>query len=236
MSQALDLFSVQVRISARARSVRLRVTAHGAVEVVVPPGFDQAQLPQILAEGAVWVRRTQARLAARRADLAPHLVEPLPREVRLAAVARHWQVDYRLGARRRWRMQDERLVLHGPEDVQGWRGALHAWLLAQGRHHLPDWLARVAAEAALPFAGLSVRRQRGRWGSCSARKTINLNCKLLFLPAPLVRHVMLHELCHTRHLDHSPRFYALLHRLDPDTAVHRQALSEAWRYVPLWAE
>ncbi|NIN12121.1 MAG: DUF45 domain-containing protein [Gemmatimonadales bacterium] len=79
-----------------------------------------------------------------------------------------------------------------------------------------------------------VRAQRTRWGSCSRRSTISLNKKLLFLPAPLVEYVMVHELCHTVHFNHSPEFWDLVRERTPEYQALEAELRTAWRYVPAW--
>ena len=68
-------------------------------------------------------------------------------------------------------------------------------------------------EAARPFGACRVNVSKGRWGSCSGRKDINLSCYLALLPPHLRDYVMLHELCHTREMNHGPHFWALLDAL-----------------------
>jgi hypothetical protein len=97
-------------------------------------------------------------------------------------------------------------------------------------------LARLAAEHDLLFDRVSVRHQRTRWASCSRRRGISLNLRLLFLDAALVDYVLLHELCHTRELNHSRRFWDLLQSYDPDCVAHRRQAREAWRSLPGWIE
>jgi predicted metal-dependent hydrolase len=62
------------------------------------------------------------------------------------------------------------------------------------------WLKRVSKKTGLSYAAASIRQQT-RWGSCSSRRLINLNARLLFLPPNLVTYVLVHELCHTKHLN-----------------------------------
>ncbi|MGC1525969.1 MAG: M48 family metallopeptidase, partial [Phormidesmis sp.] len=64
----------------------------------------------------------------------------------------------------------------------------------------------------------------------------SLNFKLLFLPRPLVHYVLVHELCHTVHMNHSKHFWALVAKKQPDYQWRRDALKKAWRYVPRWVE
>ena len=60
---------------------------------------------------------------------------------------------------------------------------------------------------------MKINASTGRWGSCSARGDINLSLHLMLLPLHLIDYVLLHELCHTREMNHGPRFWALLDRM-----------------------
>ena len=78
---------------------------------------------------------------------------------------------------------------------------------------LPVRIGRIAAETGLRYAKLSIRASRTKWGSCSGRNHISLSLFLMTLPEHLRDYVIVHELCHTVHHDHSPRFHALVDRL-----------------------
>jgi predicted metal-dependent hydrolase len=71
---------------------------------------------------------------------------------------------------------------------------------------------------------LGVRRMRRRWGSCFRDGRITLNIELLAEPLPLVDYVIVHELCHLREHNHSPRFYRLMDEVMPDWRTRREAL------------
>ena len=78
---------------------------------------------------------------------------------------------------------------------------------------LPARIARISARTGLVYTKMTVRAMRTKWGSCSNRKTISLTLFLMNLPEELRDFVILHELCHNVHLDHSPSFHALVDRL-----------------------
>ena len=63
---------------------------------------------------------------------------------------------------------------------------------------------------------ITIRNQRTRWGSCSARGNLNFNCLLMLTPAEVLDSVIVHELCHLKHMDHSPAFYADVRRYYPE--------------------
>ncbi len=225
--------AVVVRRSARAKRLALRVFPHGLVEVVAPLRAAERSIERFVRSNAAWIEKARGGFRATHAELG---LAP-PTEIRLAALDQRWQVEY-LPGRPRLAAQVEpgeyRLSLSGPEDAHWRRRRLRAWLMSMARATLLPWLATVSEEAALPYAGATVRRQRSRWGSCSARRTISLNCALLFIEPALVRHLFLHELAHTRHLDHSPKFWRLVATLDPDFELLDRRLRDAWRAVPAW--
>ena len=79
-----------------------------------------------------------------------------------------------------------------------------------------------------------LRRQRTRWGSCSAAGTISLNVCLMFQRPEVVRYLMVHELCHRRHMNHSDRFWQLVESFEPGWRALDAELLKGWRHVPGW--
>ena len=86
--------------------------------------------------------------------------------------------------------------------------------------------AELAAEHGFEYKQVRIKHNVSNWGSCSSKGNINLNLNLMRLPEHLRDYVMLHELCHLRHLDHGPAFQALLASLCPDHRECRRALRE----------
>ena len=227
-----------VRESRRARHVRLSMSIHEGLIVTVPQGFNQAQLPAILAEKESWILKQMSRLEAQRRI---HNIEPadsLPDRIELPAIDRTWTVRYATapGARTSVRQpQTNGLVVTTPTVAIGERrDALRDWLLGQGRSHLKPALLRRATDYGFPVERVRIGCQKGRWGSCSSRGTLSLNAKLLFLPPEWVHYVLMHELCHTREMNHSARFWQLLERHEPNAREIRKQLRDAWIRIPVW--
>jgi len=243
-----DLPPCTVRTSRRARRVSLVVSLAGGLQVVLPRGFDARQVPELLRRKQAWIERAFQRLRSRRPSGAEQPEPPaLPEQVTLPAIGVAWQVVYHPGTAGSLTLSEAapprgapsaagRLALCGAtQDVALCRASLKRWLTRRARAELGAWLEQLGREAGLPFQRLSIRNQRTRWGSCSSRGTISLNYKLLFLPRPLVRYVLVHELCHTRQPDHSAAFWALVAQLEPDCRRLRVELRGAWQHIPPWA-
>ena len=99
-------------------------------------------------------------------------------------------------------------------------------LKKQAHAEFPPRMNELAQWMGLRFDRLAIRAQKTRWGSCSARRSINLNCLLVLVPAEVRDYVMIHELCHLRYLNHSAAFWKLVEKYDPDHRQHRCWLRE----------
>ena len=78
---------------------------------------------------------------------------------------------------------------------------------------LPDRIGRISRITGLKYNKLTIRASRTKWGSCTGTNNISLSLFLMVLPEHLRDFVIVHELCHTVHHDHSPKFHALVDRL-----------------------
>ena len=226
---------IEFRTSRRAARMRIDVSARRGVVVVVPQGTPQPAVERFVAAKRGWIRRARDRVAADAAIGLDPTEPTVPDTLELRALARTVTVEIVAGQRRRTVGSGERVrVAAGtPAEI---RAALAAWLKGETRRRLVPRLDALAEHHGLPYQRAAVRAQRTRWASCSARGTISLNFRLLFLPPTLAEHVLLHELAHTRHLNHSQSFWNLLARLDPDWRQHDTALRRAREWIPRWVE
>jgi predicted metal-dependent hydrolase len=103
------------------------------------------------------------------------------------------------------------------------RPAVWAYLRALARRELAARAEALARQLGAPVRRVIVRNQKSRWGSCSVRGTISLNWRLIQVPEAVRDYIILHELTHLRHLNHSPRFWAAVEEVCPDYQA-----AEAW--------
>ncbi len=228
--------TLKVRHSRRARRVAVRILADASVELVIPRGVSESRAKAFLAERATWVHE---RVLHRRRLMPPP--EPFPpAQIPLSATAERWRVFCAAGTGLcTLRVTGEPghgglLSLEGDLTGPAVKRVLRRWLLRHARQCFAPQLCALAEQYGFHFRRLSVRSQTSRWGSCSAKGTISLNVAMLFLRPELVRYLMIHELTHTRHMNHSDRFWSLVERCEPDFAKLDAELNQAWRQVPAW--
>jgi predicted metal-dependent hydrolase len=81
---------------------------------------------------------------------------------------------------------------------------------------------------------MQIRAQKTCWGSHSSTGSISINYCLLFLEPAFLRYLMIHELSHARHMNHSQRFWGLVGKYEPDYKRLDKGLSDAWKQIPTW--
>ena len=225
---------VTVTRNPRARKVWLKMRSCRGIEVVLPYRISAAEVPSILERHKAWLMERLADLEIR--GQAPGQ-NPLPDTVQLAFLDRKFCVAYGEGARPELHVADTQLRVLLPRGEAG-AGALllQMWLADLGKCHLVPFCQELAQLHGVTISGVRVRNQAGRWGSCSARGGISLNAKLLFLPRPLARNIVHHELCHVAHRNHGPAFKAALRELDPQADQHEDLIRTAWADLPAWTK
>ena len=93
------------------------------------------------------------------------------------------------------------------------RTAVEKTLTLEAKAIMPSLVQEVAVETNLHFKNISIRKTKSRWGSCTVQNNLNFSSYLMLLPDHLIRYVIIHELCHTIHKNHGPRFWQLLDKL-----------------------
>ena len=78
----------------------------------------------------------------------------------------------------------------------------------------------------ISYGRIFMRNQKTRWGSCSSDGNLNFNCRLLYVPLELLDYVVVHELAHRRHMNHSAEFWSEVERYMPDYRERREKLKQ----------
>jgi predicted metal-dependent hydrolase len=227
----------RVRVSSRARRFSIRVYPDARVEVVVPPRARPREIERFVAAHRQWIAEKRAEALRHRPALQPFP----PRKIELRATPERFHVQLAGGAGRLKLMEsgeqgatDRVLRISGLADAKGLHRALRAWLMDLARQRLPSRVASLASAAGVRYSRVSIRRQRSRWGSCSARGTISLNCCLLFQRPEVVDYLIVHELMHVKHMNHSARFWQAVERHCANWRALDRELVQGWRHVPRW--
>jgi predicted metal-dependent hydrolase len=223
-----DTIKVRRQAHPRARRLRLTVTSGGA-RVSYPQGTHPAQVFAFLRKHASWLERKLDELKFDEAG-PPRLKPGEPTLIPLRGETTRLQ--WRDGAYPHIEQIDDRLVLslakpHNKQSLVAARSLLHSFLQAQIRRDVSRYLARYTPELGRAPNGIRVKPLKSLWGSLDTRDWVTLDLALALAPLDALRYVVIHELCHLRVRDHSPRFWAQVAALDPGWREQRDWLKSS---------
>lgn len=215
-------FAVDIRSHPRSRRLKLSYQEGRGFLLTHPHRVAAHQIRDFLQEQQGWMREVWHRRQLHEPDtssLRDYLTEHATLSLGMT------EKPVRFGASRGLleERDNEVVVFDGIAELQ-----LIRQLRRLSEQHLSAHLLELSERLGLRkrISRVQVRDQRSRWGSCSSKGNITLNWRLILMPRMLQRHILLHELAHLPHPDHSPAFWACLKRWDPATAEHRDALRQ----------
>lgn len=145
---------------------------------------------------------------------------------RMAEEKRGWIIEKVLMQRQRLeeaqKKEAQRDKCYTPEQ----RSSLEKRYRETAKEYFPKRAAYYAALLGVSYDRIRIAGQKTRWGSCSSNKTLSFNWKLMLAPPKVLDYVVVHEICHLREMNHSPRFWALVESLMPDYKQQRKWLKE----------
>jgi hypothetical protein len=169
--------------SSRARNLSIRINHQGEVKVTMPRFVSEHSAERFFLSKQPWVLKRLNGLKNRDCS------KSMPAEGGTILIrGREYPVQ----------------LLRGDENVEA---AIWRILRREALCYLPGRVVELSEKYGFKISGLKIRRMKTRWGSCTARKSINLNCWLMMLPEHLSDYVILHELVHTRIPNHGQRFW-----------------------------
>ena len=172
----------------RARNFTIRINPQGEVRVTVPGWVSWRRAEAFFLSRQDWVQKRLAQMNGKACtDSIPSEGDSL--RIRGRNIPIRMQKGESPGEEAIWRI-----------------------LQSEAMSYLPERVAKLSEKHGYQITGLKIRRMKTRWGSCTARKSINLNSWLVMLPEELCDYVILHELAHTRFPDHGSLFWKELDR------------------------
>lgn len=233
MDAQLDLFRESYRlrekISAQARQVRIEVRSAEDVVLVIPRTVPRIEALAFLRSREDWIRDKLALMATRESTPPPPparwdgadriflrgvetKVELVPATLRQVSV----------------RMEAESITVFCPPALRGNHAklarALREELIHQARLDAKRWLDIEAARLGVRYNELQIHDPKTLWGSCNPGAVICLSWRLVMAPPAVLRYVVVHELCHLVHMNHSARYWALVERQFPNYGVQKDWL------------
>lgn len=222
----------QIRRSGRAQKTRIVVSA-GKIEVVAPLTISEQRIHAFVAAQQAWIRDALKRVR-QRAQNTPSLAPAVYTAGALVPFqGRQVPLTVQPTSAKRLRVQftGEHFMVYLPEadsnrESERIKTALESWMKLHARQLAEQWIDKHSQPHRLLPRSLRIKTQKSRWGSCGPHNDINLNWLLILAPPPIMEYVVVHELCHIRHKNHSQDFWQLVATHLPDYPRHRRWLKQ----------
>lgn len=214
---------VTIRRSARATQVRLRVAPDGTLRASLPMYAPTFLVKRLIASSRKELRDllSQSQPIAEYSDGMQigksHTLIVRPTTGALQTNLRGQQIIVNLPANS---------SLNDAAVTRTVRDSIIAALRVEAKNYLPRRLAFLAEKLGFSYKKVRFSHASGRWGSCTSEGTISLNIALMKLPFEQIDYVLVHELAHTKQMNHSPEFWQIVSEGDPHYKDHRKALKQ----------
>jgi len=223
-----------LRISHRAKNLRLEITQRKGLELIVPKNVSEKVALKFLEKNRAWIEKNKAYL---KENVESDESFSIPDKIHLPAIEKSWEVTHDSFSKKRISMKifDKKIFLTGKQIAERtFRKLMLGFLKKVADKHLREKLHFLSEEYDLMFNRVGFRLQKSRWGSCSEDKNISLNLLLLFMPRLMAEYIMIHELCHLEYHDHSKAFWQRVASIMPDYKMHKRMLNHYEMYLPVW--
>lgn len=196
--------------SAASRSLRIRVSSHGVI-VSSPLRVPQAMVQRFLQDHTEWLAKHT------------HVIKPLnTNELWYRGQPYQVKIEFPGNGGQRVEFSENTCVISPvtPTAASATK-VLERWLVTQAGHLATPWIQSIAVPMGVEVPQLRFRETKSRWGSCSQHGAIMLNWRLIHAPDEVFRYVVVHELAHRVHMNHSKDFWELVRKFDPSYPIHR---------------
>lgn len=205
-----ELGEIVVKENARAKSFIARVK-NGVLHLTIPTFVSKKSILQFVEQNKTALLQLKEKYSLQSIDVnfvidTAFYCFSIVQSTQIHSTIQYSEPNYVLHLKRDFDFEEE--------SAQEWlRKVIEETLVERAKEVLPPILSRLAKEHQLNYSRVSINRAKRRWGSCSSKKSINLSCYTLLLPLHLIEFVLLHELTHTIHMNHSENFWSFLNQL-----------------------
>jgi len=216
-------YPIFIQYNSRQKHIRLRINSEGRIVLSAPIGTSRSKISGVLNHKQDW-------LASKIQETQQGLKQNNPAE-KVYLEGRLFLVEF----------ENPKLVIYNidvdyeqhivrisgdPGNPQKIAGLLEGWLRKEAKLRLSSLAEGVSEELGIPYKKLFLRNQRTRWGSSSTRGNISLNWRTVMAPLAVQRYLLIHELIHQKHMNHSTRFWLEVERICPEYQKHEAWLKE----------
>lgn len=206
-----------LRYSRKAKYIRLQISRGSNLELVLPRGYELADAEKFIKQKSDWIIK---HLRPAKEEDEKFLL--LGKEIKIIQVYELFTRKHKLI------FENNELRIVSPQGSKiDLKKLYEIWLKNFAKRYLPERACQLAGKYGFIINKVSVRNQKTRWGSCSARGNLSFNYNLVQYKKEIIDYVIVHELCHRKEMNHSKKFWLLVEKFCPDYKILRKELKKS---------
>ena len=224
-------FVAEISRTNRIKSATIKVE-EGSVSVVVPLELSQGRISKLLKDKSRWIK--EKIILHRNAQ--PVSDKQYVSGESFSYLGRNYRLKVNKGRYQPVVLSKGRFVVtvpNGADDVEMIRDALTSWYKSHAEIKFREKIKRYAKMIDVKYSSIGIKSYKSRWGSCSTDGHIKFNWKVIMASNQIVDYVVVHELCHLKYHDHSPKFWKSVESITPDYVSCKEWLKDNGLFLVL---
>lgn len=214
----IENFEIEIVRRPRARRLSLKVQTSGEMRLTAAVGTPEKYIRGFLSEQLAWIKKTSQKFEKIREA---HPQKEYRAGDRFCFLGEHFTLNFAQGERVSLSVDRDiqEMILTVPDMARAPEIAkeyIRDFYAQVGRKYISGRIDAISEQMNLKPAAVSFRSQKTRWGSCSSQGRVTFNWRLAVAPPKVIDYVIIHELAHLKHMDHSIRFWNLVEKYSPD--------------------
>lgn len=203
----MELPENYILIERDVKHARIRVSEDGKVRIISPPSFTEDDVLAMLEKKKRWIDKQQ-RFFAKKESI------ELQRN-QLLLYGNRYNYFYDSNFERKVQIDHNHKTIRAKRDLTN-KEVQEKWLKGIAKKHITKRMEELSFQLNFPYNKLYIRGQKNKWGNCSKDKNISINWRLIKAPEFVIDYLIVHELVHTKVMNHSVRFWTLLRTHFPE--------------------
>jgi len=201
--------------SKRAKYIRLQINTAGELEVVIPTRSNQNEAEKFILKKLNWINKHLNK------TLTKTQYYFLGNEIK---INQHFEL---FSSRHKFILRNKELLITSPSgSLESLTYLYNIWLKHIAKKFIPERVRYLSDQTGFAYSRISVRGQKTRWGSCSAKGRLSFNYRLMKYRKEVIDYVIIHELCHLKEMNHSKKFWKLVERFCHDYVNRKKELRQ----------
>jgi predicted metal-dependent hydrolase len=206
----------------RSRSIKIKIESSGEVVVVTPKRVSQRSIDAFIQQQAVWINQHLAKIKLKKNSSETDTTVMLFGKKYQKTMITTGEIPRGVSIKGNQLLISIPNLDMAPSHIQEKQQTyIERFLKNTAEQYIVPRTHQLAKIMNTQFGTITLRQQKSRWGSCSSQGNLNFNWRLIHAPTEVIDYVIIHELAHRHHMNHSSAFWHLVAQYDPEHTKHR---------------